>query len=253
MSEHLDMATVVIFSALALLALLGIAVLLLIVVHQRRIRHRADVVEMRMQHAEKIRQVEREVEGHTLAEVGLELHDNVGQLLTALNLDIRSLLESDAPPANAKGMENTLERAISELRRLSNTLKTDHLHERPLVQLLEEECQRLHRPGKREVVLMAEVHDPTIRPDQHVVFSSIFQEALNNALKHAKASRITVTLVKNGTLRMAIQDNGKGYDAGTVKSTGKGLTNIRNRAALIGASCTMLSEPGKGTTIIVTA
>lgn len=253
MKDGAEMAAVVIVSALGLLALIGIAVLLLVVVHQRRIRHRADVVEMHMRHAEQIRQVEREVESHTLAGVGMELHDNVGQLLTALNLDIQTLLESKPPPDNARGMESTVERAISELRRLSNSLSTDHLHKRPLVELLQEECQRLHRPGKREVVFLAEVHHPALEPDQHVVFYRIFQEALNNALKHARATRISVTLVKNGTLRMEIQDNGRGYDASMMKRSGHGLANIRSRAALIGATCTMLSEPGKGTTIILVA
>jgi len=251
MNDPFDVATVVIFSALALMALMGIAVLLLIVVHQRRIRHQTDVVGMRLQHAKAMHQVEREVEGQTLAEVGIELHDNVGQLLTSLHLEVQTLLESDEPPANAQGMERTLDRAISELRRLSKSLSTDHLRKRPLVDLLAEECQRLHRPGKREVVLMANMKDATVTPDQHVVFFRIFQEAMNNALKHARASRITVTLVRNGALRMAIQDNGIGYDIGTLKGGGQGLTNIRRRATLIGATCTLLSEPGTGTTVIV--
>ena len=251
MNERYDIATVVIISALALLALIGIAVLLLIVVHQRRIKHQADVVGLRLQHAEEMHQVEREVEGQTLAEVGLELHDNVGQLLTALGLDIAALKANEPVHVVAPGMEVTLDRAISELRRLSKSLNTDHLRNRPLVDLFQEECRRLHRPGKREVILMANMRNATVLPDQHVVFYRIFQEALNNALKHARASRITITLVKNGALRMAIQDNGIGYDPHMVKGGGQGLANIRRRAALIGATCTLISEPGKGTTVIV--
>lgn len=251
MTEHADIATVVILSALGIVLLIGLAVVLLIVVHQRRVRHRADMAELQLRHANDMREVEREVLDHTLAEVSTELHDNVGQLLTAVRLDAVALIDGEPVAAIAKGMESTVERAIGELRRISRGLNTDHLRERPLATLLEEECKRVHRPGKQEVVLMADVPNGDPPPDQHVVLFRIFQEAMNNALKHAQASRITVTLVNNGELRMAVQDNGVGYEPATAKGGGQGLANIKRRAALIGATCTMISVPGKGTTIIV--
>ncbi len=250
MTEHADIATVVILSALGILLLLGVTVVLLIVVHQRRVRHRAHLAVLQLQHARDVREVEREVLDHTLAEVSGELHDNVGQLLTAVRLDVLALLNSQPALDIATKMQGTMERAISELRRLSHGLNTDHLRDRPLVALLEEECQRLHRPGQREVVFLAEPGQPNVQPDQQVVLYRIFQEAMNNALKYAQASRITVTLVNNGELRMAIQDNGVGYDVNAAHN-GHGLANIRRRAALIEAKCTVLSGPGKGTTVIL--
>ena len=251
MTEHADIATVVILSALGSLVLLGVTVVLLIVVHQRRMRHRADMAELQLQHAREVREVEREVLDHTLAEVSAELHDNVGQLLTAVHLDVLALPDTQPTHDIANNMQGILERAINELRRLSHSLNTDHLRGRPLVTLLEEECKRLNRPGKREVVLTADVRHANVPPDQHVVLFRIFQEAMNNALKHAKASRITVALVHNGGLRLSVQDNGLGYDPAAVHGEGHGLANIRRRAALIEATCIVLSEPGKGTTVIV--
>lgn len=248
MTEHADIATVVILSALGILLLLGVAVVLLIVVHQRRMVHRAQMAELQLQHATDIREVEREVLDHTLAEVSRELHDNVGHLVTAARVDAMAFLQGER--VDIAAMEDTLQRAVDELRRISQGLNTDHLRERPLATLLQEECDRLSRPGKREVRLMTDVRHNDLPPDQHAVLYRIFQEAMTNALKHAGASRITVTLVNNGQLRMAVEDNGDGFDA-ALNGNGQGLANIRRRAALIGAQCTILSTPGKGTTIIV--
>lgn len=248
MTEHADIATVVILSALGILLLLGVAVVLLIVVHQRRMLHRAQLAELQLKHAADIREVEREVLDHTLHHVSRELHDNVGHLLTAARVDTETLLQGEQ--VDVAAIEGTLQRAIDELRRISKGLNTDHLRDRPLATLLQEECDRLNRPGKREVVLLADVRHNDLPPDQHAVLFRIFQEAMTNALKHAGASRITVTLVNNGELRMAVQDNGDGFDT-TAKSKGQGLANLHRRAALIGATCNILSAPGKGTSVIV--
>ncbi len=251
MTGQFDPAAVIIISALALLLMMGLAVLLFILVHQRRMKHRSDMVELRLQHAEAVRQVEREVEGQTLTQVAMELHDNVGQLLTALRLDLDGWMNDQVPRPDVPRMKTTAERAIDELRRLSKSLNTDHLRVRPLMQLLEDECQRLHRPGQREVVLIASTSHTPVAADDQVVLYRIFQEALNNTLKHARATRITVTLVNNGSLRMAVEDNGSGFEPSTVRGGGSGLENIRRRAALINATCTVISSPGQGTTIII--
>jgi two-component system, NarL family, sensor kinase len=239
MKEGLDVATVVILSALSLLLLIGLAVLLLIIVHQRRMRHRADVMEIRVRHADEVRTVEREVQLQTLSEVGLELHDNVGQLLTALRLDVNALLATTPTNSVATGMKSTLDKAIAEIRRLSHTLNTDRLRERPLGDVLEEECRRLHRPGEREVVFFCSTPPPVVEPDHTVVLFRIFQEAMNNALKHAGASRITVMLTLTDQLSLGIEDNG----------SGQGLSNIRKRADLIGFHCHIDSKPGRGTIV----
>ncbi len=251
MSQPFDVATIVIISALSLLALIGVAVLLLIVVHQRRMRHRADVVELKMQHAEEVGKVEREVVSQTLSEIGMELHDNVGQLLTALRLDISALIVSTNNNAVAGDMKSTLDLAIAELRRLSHSLNADHLRERPFTDALQEECTRLHRPGTRDVLFLCDVQQPIVSPEYKVVLFRIFQEAMNNALKHAKASRIIVTLGNNGTLRLSIQDNGVGFEQNGKGHDGHGLGNIRKRAELIGFKYHLYSVPGKGTTVTV--
>jgi signal transduction histidine kinase len=248
--DHTSVATVLVLSALVLVLVVGAVTLLLIVVHQRRIRHRAELAELTSKHAEEIRQAEREVEAQTLRKVGEELHDNVGQLLTSLGLDIQQLRERMDGEQRYRRMADTLEHAVRETRRLSASLNTDHLRTRPLQHLLRTACEQLDLPGRRSVQFITSDTPIEVSPDDKVVLFRIFQEATNNALKHARANRITVALINNEQLRLTITDNGSGFNTATV-TEGQGLANIRRRATLIGAVASVYSDPASGTIISI--
>lgn len=250
MIDNTEIATVIIITALILLLVMGTVILLLIVVHQRRIRHRAELAELANSHAAEIRQVEREAEAQTLQKVGEELHDNVGQLLTSIGLDLQLLRERSGNSDVTPRMADSLGRAVKEIRRLSASLNTDHLRSKPLQALLRAECEQLDRPGHRSVQFTTTDALIQVSPDEHVVLFRIFQEAMNNALKHARASRITVALLNGEHLRLTVTDNGSGFNT-SAGAEGQGLANIRRRAALIGATCTIVSEPGQGTILTI--
>lgn len=79
----------------------------------------------------------------------------------------------------------------------------------------------------------------------------IAQEALNNVVKHAKASQAVVTLRVGESVRMTVADNGAGFDPSTVTSDHLGLKIMRERAEAIGARLLVYSEPGEGTQVSV--
>jgi signal transduction histidine kinase len=81
----------------------------------------------------------------------------------------------------------------------------------------------------------------------------IAQEALNNALKHAQPSSVTVTLRMEGRVELEVADDGSGFDAGAVDGAGGiGLVSMQERAEKVGGTLTIHSAPGKGTRINVT-
>ena len=252
MNQPDDIATALILSALGMIALVGVAVLLIIVLHSRRARHRADMAELRLRNADQLRHLEREVQQQTLKTLGSELHDNVGQLLTSLRFNLRALQNVKTASELADQARDTLERAHTELRRLSHTLMDGTLLEKPLSQALREECARLHRPGALEVNCLVDEQEPALEPQQKVVLYRIFQEAVNNAMKHARADSIHVTLANNGSVRLGVRDNGQGFDASAARA-GAGLTTMRQRAALIGFTLHVVSAPGEGTHVIASA
>jgi len=100
------------------------------------------------------------------------------------------------------------------------------------------------------VSFIADGDEPHLDPDQKVVLYRIFQEAMSNALKHARADRIDVSLMNGGQVRLRIQDNGVGFSVGT-DTDGHGLSNIKRRAELIGFRVHLVSAPGEGTSIIL--
>jgi signal transduction histidine kinase len=80
----------------------------------------------------------------------------------------------------------------------------------------------------------------------------IVQEQVNNIVKHAEASRIIIRLVNDDDLLvLEINDDGNGFDTESIKR-GLGLTNMKNRAELLGGNFSLISTPGKGTTVLVT-
>jgi len=90
--------------------------------------------------------------------------------------------------------------------------------------------------------------------DEEVAFYRVAQEALNNVLKHAHASRVDVMLeTRDGSVLLVVEDDGVGFDGGdrTNRDKGVGLIGMRERASLIGATLQIESKPGEGTSVFL--
>ncbi len=122
-----DLYITVIVVSLSLLALTAVLFLLMIAGSNRRHRHRAELAELRLQRDAELRRAEREATEHTLTEVGRELHDNVGQLLTVAQVGLLDHLEEGAKghPRVATALE-ALDQGMEEVRRLGRSLNRDH-------------------------------------------------------------------------------------------------------------------------------
>lgn len=96
---------------------------------------------------------------------------------------------------------------------------------------------------------------PDVRGELAMPAYRVAQEALNNIAKHSDATLTSVTLSalpETGHLRMVIQDNGRGFDPQSPRSTGIGLIGMRERVAAVGGELRITSAPGQGTTVCVT-
>lgn len=244
-----NVVIVLVVVTLVILLLVGLFVLLLVMGHNRRNRHRAELAEVAVQHAEEVRQVEQEVLAQTMAEVGRDLHDNIGQLLTATRMGLNRIIGQREEP-HATEVKATLDRTIAEVRRLSRTLNTDRWSEQDLGQAIAAECERVHHTTGLVVNFERTGAASFQSADRKLVLYRIFQELLNNALKHAVASRIDVSLEHEPVLRLTVSDDGKGF-APASDTSGQGLSNIRRRAALIGYHCDLVSAPGQGTRVSI--
>lgn len=192
------------------------------------------------------------------ARVSRELHDEAGQSLTALKIHLE-LLHGELP-AGASGLGARLREAVAlveatvdRVRALAQDLRPPALDTLGLNRTLEGFCRtfshRTHLP-----VEYAGVELPSLRDVAQVCLYRFLQEALTNAAKHARASRVRVRLeALAGAVRLAVQDDGVGFDAaralGGVEGGGLGLVGMRERLELLDGRLEICSAPGAGTAI----
>ena len=204
----------------------------------------------------------RELEGQVLAmgereryRIGADLHDGLGQQLTAIELMCAGLREDAAgeQPELAKGLERVsamLREAVAQTRLLARGLVPVDRGPEALQTGLAELAERTHSLG--QVRCSFECAEPVRISNPEVAghLYRIAQEATNNALKHARATRISLRLARKGDrILLEISDDGIGLPKEAGDGKGLGLGVMQHRAHVIGAELTVKSKRGEGVTI----
>ena len=186
--------------------------------------------------------------------IGADLHDNLGQQLTALELMCTTLKEDAAgQPEFAKRLDlmgRMLRETIAQTRALARGLVPGGRGPDALQNGLTELAGRidsLHRVHCRfDCPQPVAVNDPFVAGHLY----RIAQEAVNNAVKHARATTVTISLIReSGALVLTVSDDGSGLASNAAKSRGLGLGVMQHRAKVIGADLTVTSKRGDGVTI----
>ncbi|MEO6541648.1 MAG: sensor histidine kinase, partial [Ferruginibacter sp.] len=188
----------------------------------------------------------------TLKTISEEIHDNVGQVLSLAKLNLNTF-ESN-PEKKLIDTKHLISKAINDLRDLSRSMHGDRIAELGLHQSLVDELQILQNSGSEFETHFKISGEKYKLPQQHeMVLFRIVQEALNNAIKHAKAKNINLHLFYTPeSFTLTVRDDGKGFDASvTQNKKGIGLKSMQNRARLIGATCIFQSSFNNGTSITI--
>ena len=197
----------------------------------------------------------QEQERRTLAR---ELHDEVGQALTAVKMDIGIALRTDVAPRVRTALEEARdlsENALRSVRDMSQLLHPSALDDFGLPATLTTYLRTFsHRTGIR--AQLAETMEARLAPDIEVTVYRIVQEALSNVARHSGATACTVSLnAGGGVLRLVIEDNGRGIGPVANRLTagrGLGLIGMRERAQALGGTFTVKEREGGGTIVAVT-
>ena len=190
-----------------------------------------------------------------------ELHDAVSQKLFSLRLTARAAaaLARTDPERAAEAIER-VERmageALTELRAVIVELRPAELDRHGLVESLRKQAALLDRLHPMAVAFAAEGEPPggsdlDLAPEIEVAVLRVAQEALHNAVRHARADRIDVRLAhERGVLVLEVSDDGAGFDSvGFVGVHGLGLPSMSDRAEAVGGTLSVSSAPGRGTTV----
>jgi PAS domain S-box-containing protein len=185
-----------------------------------------------------------------------DLHDAVTQTLFSATL-IADVLP-DIWQANEGEGKRRLEElrqltrgALAEMRTLLVELRPNALVEVPLSTLLRQLSEALTGRARIDIQASSE-GERKLPPDVQVALYRIAQEALNNVVKHSKASQAAVLLRLGDQVRLSVTDNGAGFDPASVTADHLGLKIMSERSEVIGAKFSLYSEPGEGTQVTVT-
>ena len=190
------------------------------------------------------------------ARLARELHDSVSQRLFSLSLAAASaaeLLKKDQPAKareQLERVEDLAHGAIGELRSVIHELRPPQLDAEGLDVALRKHVELAARVHEQRIEFAVHGIGGALTPTREAEAFRVAQEALANALRHARAERIGVTLERrDGGLRLVVEDDGRGFDPAAKRATRLGLTSMEERAAALGGALTIASRPGSGTTV----
>ncbi len=210
-----------------------------------------DLLEQQRNEQLKITATALEAQEKERTALGMELHDNVNQILVGTKI-LLSMIKNN--PAKAPELIDScighIQEAIDENRKLSHKLVTPDLELEGLSkQLADLAKSMLEAAGVRTHIDDREFREGSLNDQQKIAVYRIAQEQCTNIIKYAKASNATISLQTTDALfKMLISDDGKGMEEGKV-TTGIGLKNITGRVSIFKGSIAIKTEPGKGFTL----
>jgi two-component system sensor histidine kinase UhpB len=186
-------------------------------------------------------------------EIGMELHDNVNQMLAAskLYLDL-----ADSKPEAMKELiarsRNTIADEIQEIRKLSKSMVPPVVGVNGIIDSIEEFAMLIRESSGLQIDLcLTPGIIGSLDENEQLALYRIIQEQLNNIVKHAKATRTLIRLDhKQGTAILHIKDDGKGFNPHENRH-GIGLSNIQSRVEMLSGKFEIVSAPGQGCELII--
>jgi len=199
---------------------------------------------------QKVREEER-------TEMAREIHDELGQALTGLKLDI-SWMKNRLPHdhevmAQCASIIERIDQTINVVRRIATTLRPSVLDQIGLAAALEWQGQEFRARTGIEVVVEQACNGVPIPDDLGSSAFRIVQESLTNVARHAKATHVTIRLAQTSTLMtLEVSDNGVGCMSGCLEGTKSlGLVGMRERALACGGELSVIGRPGHGTIVLM--
>jgi signal transduction histidine kinase len=185
-----------------------------------------------------------------------ELHDEVGQAVSALLLAIGNVAAAISPDTIEEAKEQlqeirrVAERTVAVVRDMSLLLRPSMLDDLGLIPALEWQAREVSRTNNVRVTIESAMAEDELPDEQRTCIYRVVQEALRNVIRHAKAKNVRVTVEQDaGALHLVIEDDGQGFLPEREK--GVGLLGMEERVRHLNGSFQLVSQPGRGTTIRV--
>jgi two-component system sensor histidine kinase UhpB len=218
--------------------------------------------ELELSH-ERLRALSRrllEVQEEERGRLARDLHDDIGQALTALKIQLESLQRAGDAALRARVAEGveTVQHTLERVRQLSLSLRPSQLDDLGLAAALRSHLDRQAGVGGLLAHFDAEEASFEIDPDTETACFRVAQEAITNVLRHAHAHNLWVRLfIAGGRLALSVRDDGRGFDLDAARrraasDASLGLVGMEERIALANGSLELRAAPGQGTVLVAT-
>jgi signal transduction histidine kinase len=191
------------------------------------------------------------------AHIAREIHDELGQQLTVLKMDVSWLnkrVDSDDEMIKQKlySLTNMLDGTVKTVRRISSELRPSLLDDLGLIAAMDWHLREFGARSGIETEFVEPEFEVFISPGIRTGLYRIFQESLTNVARHASAKKVKVSLQHNGShFVLSIEDNGIGFDKQRQKDKTLGILGMKERTAMMGGTYEIISMPGRGTVVVV--
>ncbi len=247
-----DIIIMIVSWTIVLLILLGFIISFIFLYKNRQAKHQREMEMITHVYNQEILRTQLEIREQTLKNIAQEIHDNVGQVLSLVVLNL-SAIESGGP--KIERITSLVEKAVTDLRNLSKTMDPENISTLGLADAIQFELDLLEKSGVHRTKFALTGTERKLNGSEEIVIYRIVQESLSNIIKHAKATEVIIDMeYTDDWFTLVVSDNGIGViqsqlPGNGMYKTGAGIRNMKNRAELIGASLQFESEPGKGTSI----
>jgi signal transduction histidine kinase len=197
-------------------------------------------------HLENVRESER-------SRVAREIHDELGQALTALKMDLARAARGDSGVDSAQ-LPAAIDEMIGTVRRISSELRPPLLDDLGLAAALKWQLATFQERTRVACRFRGkgELEEDAVDPERATAVFRIFQEIMTNIARHANATRVHVTLNRSdSSIRLVVRDNGRGIQESSGRSSRLGILGMKERAAAFGGVVRIAGTPLKGTTVHV--
>ena len=183
--------------------------------------------------------------------IAWELHDGIGVLLSTASIQFSSIEEDESDPKTAdtfRKAQRMLDNAGKEVRRISHDMMPGVLTKFGLKEAVEDLFEEIRDLGKIDIRLNLACADERLPEDMEIMLYRVVQEMANNTIKHAQASRIDCSLIRNPqSIEIDYSDNGIGFDEESLPhDRSLGLYGIRSRIDFLSGNVELVSNEGKG-------
>jgi signal transduction histidine kinase len=251
--ENGDIVITIILGTFLVLFFVLTIVFLISIFNKKNQLHQKEKEIIKANFEQTILQAQLEIQEQTFNTISQEIHDNVGQILSLAKVQLNIIEESENVD---KGLltdaQENISKAMTDLRDIAKGLNSERIRLAGLPATVEQEIQRINRVGIVHINLRISGNEQKTHAQKQLILFRIIQECLQNIIKHASASVVTILFIyQPESLSITITDNGKGFNFQQEKLAhhGLGLQNIFKRIELIGGKAEINSILQKGTTV----